>query len=242
MLGILQVNYEKNSNKVILREITIKKVKFLEITVDINRKTEKFFSKILINRAFYLFKKNNIKKICAKVEFKEYLEKNNMEFVSHFEILYAKRYEILKKLNKKTIFVYSKYHDISNMVDFLARNFDDIFLNISVNKEQIKELFLSKYGVSTVDFNQTYKKKEGIFLCFDKPENFSYGEIIFNLSKEKMPVLCIDDILCQTSFYAGNTDITAVCSAIVKNNFNLEKNIYIKKIIINTWHFVLVLL
>lgn len=233
VLGILQVIEEKSTNKITTCEILIENVKFFEIIVYIKNKSDHFISKILINNALKKFKKRNIKKICAKKEFNEYFENYGLQFVEHFEIFYAKRFEILKMLDKKCIFVHSK-RDISDMIDFIAQNYDDIFLDIYENYEKTKDIFLEKYGISTMKFNSNYKRDEGVFVCFDKPKNCFYGEILLNFSKEELNRENVFDIVCETELYSGNTDCTAVCSALVSQNFNLLKNIKIKNFLINT--------
>ncbi|MFI3226718.1 MAG: hypothetical protein R3Y09_04815 [Clostridia bacterium] len=234
MLGILQVNEQKGKNKILSREIYIENIKFYEVIAELKYDKKNLFSKIIIDKAVRLFLKQKVSKICAKNEYFDFLYKHNLENISHFDIFYAKRFEILKMIDKKTIFVHSKNRDISDMVDFLAKRYDDIFLDVSINEQRIKQQFLTKFGVSVADFNAKYKQKEGIYCCFDKPSSFLYGEIIVNFSQKKFPIACIDDIECEIDFYKGNTDITALCSALVNVNIKTEKNIYIKKIIINT--------
>lgn len=235
MLGILQVNtHEKYEIKV--KQIDIKGVSFLEIII--NYKKDGYFKNWLLKCACKMFLKKNVDTICADLECQTLFKKYNLKFANHFDVFYAKRYQVFEDISagKMNIFVYSNImsDEILQFLMSLPRKFDNIFLELGDNTKKISKELLKNYGVSVLDFNSKYNFEKSICVCFTKPLKPLKNLEILNFSKNILDIKCIQNIECDTPFYNGNTDTTAVHSAIVKANFKFAKNIKIKEIIRNT--------
>ena len=231
MLGILQVN--EGLNKILMQEIMICGVKFFEVVIYLKNDIKSPKSKRLLKKAFKQFKKQGITEICAHKMFDEYM--GVMKYADHFDVFYDNRLQILNTIGKKNIFIYSKYlnKDVLDIIQMLPRKYDNIYLELFDNTSKMQDILMMDYGVSALKWDIKYNNNDRVAVYFDKPDKFCKKDAILNLTRDNFDVSCIYDIECETDLYTGNTDVTAICSALVKLNIDIK----IKKIVINAWHF-----
>lgn len=227
MIGIIEVLYSKN--EIITEKIYIENIEFFKITIYI-KELKSFFSKKTLNKAFKILVKNNIKTVCIKDGFDEYLEKYGIIREKHDFVYKAKLYDIIDKYKNdfECVYVYANKinQEIQNFIEYLPKRFNNI--RIEGDTKQIENILFSKYGVSNLQVS--YDKKT-IAVYWSKPKEIFNDFFVINMSCENIDTKCISDIECYTDEITLDTDITAICNYILKHNKKYIEKIKIKNIV-----------